>query len=103
MKLPSTSFLNFADLYEYQGVKFFDTPDFPPVPSSSTDTYQLIDTEYIGRLDLLAFDNYGDAELWWVIALANDISSIEQMQLGITLRIPNITTVRTYLANRKGV
>jgi hypothetical protein len=41
------------------------------------------------RLDLLAFDFYGDSTLWWIIASANDMQPDSLVPpLGMTLRIP---------------
>jgi hypothetical protein len=97
MKLRSTSFLNFADLYESGGITFFDTPDFPDFPVADTDRYVEVDSQYLGRLDLMSYDQYDDVELWWVIALVNDINTIEDMFIGQKLRVPSIANVREYL------
>jgi len=101
-KLPVTSYMNFCDLFEYEGETFYDTPDFPEIPQTDKDRIISIDEKYIGRLDLIAWDYYQDASLWWVIALANDLSRIpDQMQLNMKIRIPQIATVRSFLAKAK--
>ena len=102
MKIRSTSFLNFSDLYESQGITFFDTPDFPDFPESDTDSYTVLTSQYMGRPDLLAYDKYGDVELWWVVFLVNDLDTIEDMYLGQRLRLPSIAGIRQYLSKSKG-
>lgn len=48
------------------------------------------------RLDHLAYRYYGDAEYWWVIALANRIQDPFKMAVGLRLRIP--TDVKSILS-----
>jgi len=97
-----TSYLNFADLWEYNGENFFDTPDFASVPVSAEDLRVVVDRTYLGRLDLIAYDYYGDSELWWVIALANEIEELPSgMHIGMNLRVPIVKTVSEYLSQRK--
>ena len=46
------------------------------------------------RLDLLAYNYYGDRKLWWVIAKANGIRGKIALKAGQILRIPgNITKI----------
>ncbi len=40
------------------------------------------------RLDQIAFSEYGDASLWWIIAAASGISWPMQLQAGTYIRIP---------------
>jgi len=42
-----------------------------PVPSEKDDFVYTIESQYNHRPDLLAFDLYGDAKLWWVFAEFN--------------------------------
>ena len=42
-----------------------------PVPKSSDDSSYTIETQYTHRPDLLAYDLYGNAKLWWVFAEYN--------------------------------
>ena len=41
------------------------------IPPDTNDVYWQITVTYNYRPDLLAFDLYGDANLWWVFALRN--------------------------------
>jgi hypothetical protein len=109
--VPTTSWLKFADYWSFTttpdsvvGIKtfeFFDTPDFDPIPVSDDDETITVDQKYLGRLDLVALDVYQDVNLWWIIALANDIVLIPtHMRLGMQLRIPSNATVSAYLSKK---
>ena len=50
------------------------------------------------RLDIIAGQEYGDANLWWVIAAASGIAWPLQVPPGIVLRIPiDYATAMRYL------
>jgi len=53
-------FSNFLDVIEYRSI-----------PSRADDVQYIIDRVYNNRPDLLAYDLYGDAALWWVFAARN--------------------------------
>jgi hypothetical protein len=56
----------------------------------ASDSDILIITEEDDRLDILAFQFYKDASLWWVIALYNNLTDIDlKLEPGLQLRIPN--------------
>jgi hypothetical protein len=42
-----------------------------PVPAESDDYRYVIETQYRHRPDLLAFDLYGNAKLWWIFTQRN--------------------------------
>ena len=44
-------------------------------------------TQHGDRLDLLADQFYGDSSLWWFIARANNIKTMN-LKAGVSLRIP---------------
>lgn len=98
-KIDKTSWLNFAPYIDYSGYQFWDTPDFPHLLPQDGDKFVDVDDKYVGRLDLLAFDVYGDVNLWWVIALANKIDVVPTgVKFGMRLRIPEKTYVDSLLA-----
>ena len=100
--LLATSFMNFMDFYEFDGETFFDTPDFPELPQTDADIIIDVTDKYMGRLDLVAWDYYRDAQLWWVIAYANNLTRLpDQMTLNMKLRVPNIATVRNFIAEAR--
>lgn len=42
-----------------------------PVPAEADDYKYIIETQYRHRPDLLAYDLYGNAKLWWVFTQRN--------------------------------
>lgn len=59
---------------------YYNTPLWGPfldvwnprnIPADVTDAIYQIDPPYATRPDLLAYDLYGDANLWWVFAVRN--------------------------------
>ena len=75
-----------------EGFRAYSTTYYPNIPISDGDAF--IISRQNERLDLLAFDYYGDRKLWWVIAKANGIRGKIGLNAGETLRIPgNITKI----------
>jgi len=76
----------FLDLYE--------PPIIPDLENYKTIT---LDSKYNYRPDLLAYDLYGQSELWWVFALYNrDLikNPIYDFKSGIQIKIPkNISDI----------
>ena len=66
---------------------------YPPIEAKPDDNYIITGTE--DRLDLIAYDFYGDSTLWWVIAMVNDLEGNSMYPpAGIYLRIPqNISEI----------
>ena len=61
---------------------------YPSLVPSNNDTYIVARAE--DRLDLIATDFYGDPTLWWVVAMANDLTGDSMYApLGFQLRIPS--------------
>jgi len=102
--LKKSSYLNYCDFIESQGFFFFDTPYFILPEVSDGDVFLTIDSSYVGRLDLISYDYYGDPELWWVIALANGLDDIpNDVSLNLKIRIPDPSKVSDYLESYKNV
>lgn len=55
--------------------------------------FQYIVTQaVVNRIDLISREVYGTVNLWWLIALRNDLINVmEDMQVGQTLYIPSIS------------
>lgn len=69
------------------GSVYYQTNIYPEVPPTNEDYY--IITTVGSRLDLIAYDFYQDASLWWVIASANSLPGDSIFApVGIQLRIP---------------
>tara|TARA_Y100000593_G_C4098562_1_gene232077 strand:+ start:68 stop:361 length:294 start_codon:yes stop_codon:yes gene_type:complete len=70
---------------KYKGIIKRDTKYYKKVPESESDVWVM--TQDGDRLDLLADQYYGDSQLWWFIARANNLKS-NNIPMGTTLRIP---------------
>lgn len=51
--------------------EFLDVMKYRDIPKFKDDVLFTINKTYQYRPDLLAYDLYGDAELWWVFAIRN--------------------------------
>lgn len=51
--------------------QYLDILQIRPVPEESDDVLYTIEVQYTHRPDLLAYDLYGDKNLWWVFAQRN--------------------------------
>ena len=51
--------------------QYLDILSIRPIPAEADDVLYIIQTQYTHRPDLLAFDMYGDKNLWWVYAQRN--------------------------------
>lgn len=103
IEIRKNSWLNFADLLDFEGtqgtsgiveetqtISFWDTPDFPRIVPQDDDFFVTIDDKMLGRLDLIAYDAYGDADMWWVLALANGYDLIPtDMVINEKMRVPS--------------
>ena len=77
---PSTN--NFKRQKQF---KRYETTYYQGVPKSNTDIY--VTTQTGDRLDNLAFEFYGDPNLWWFIARVNHLKTMN-LEAGVSLRIP---------------
>ena len=66
----------------------YNTTLYQRIPETNGDLH-VISTEG-DRLDNLAFQFYGDSNMWWYIAKANDLTAIN-IPAGTSLRIPAST------------
>ena len=61
---------------------------YPDIPLSGDDSYVI--SVAGDRMDLIAFDFYGDVNLWWVIASANALAGDSlYLEPGQQIRIPS--------------
>ena len=51
--------------------RYLDILKIRPIPAEPDDVLYVIQVQYTHRPDLLAFDMYGDKNLWWVYAQRN--------------------------------
>ena len=89
---------------------YFDTPVINnqylgvmvnrPIPKLIDDLSMTINETYNLRPDLLAFDLYGDAGLWWVFAQRNPNQlqdPLGDFTTGTTIYLPQQSTLRSVL------
>jgi len=79
---------------------YLDVMDNRPIPKDRDDLVVVINQTYRYRPDLLAFDVYGDATLWWVFYQRNPntLSSPPwDFDEGVEILLPKITTVQQAL------
>jgi hypothetical protein len=66
----------------------YSTNVYPDIPIVAGDNYVI--TTLGDRLDLLAYDFYGDVTYWWIIASANSLPGDSLYPpIGMQLRIPS--------------
>lgn len=54
-----------------QNSLYLETLEIRPVPAEADDYRYVIENQYKHRPDLLAYDLYGNAKLWWVFVQRN--------------------------------
>lgn len=79
---------------------FLDVMQNRPIPKENDDLLFKINLTYQYRPDLLAFDMYDNAGLWWVFYQRNP-NTLQKPPLdfaaGTTIYVPKITTLRSVL------
>ena len=79
---------------------FLDSMVNRPIPKESDDLTFTINTTYQYRPDLLAFDLYGIAGLWWVFYQRNP-NTLQappmDFKAGTLIYLPKITTLKSAL------
>ncbi|MFA5395959.1 MAG: hypothetical protein WC346_08140 [Methanogenium sp.] len=78
------------------GKRYYKSILLPEINVSDADEYIIVTQQK--RLDHLAQEYYSDATLWWVIALANNLSNPTLViPLGMQIRIPK--DINSYITN----
>jgi alpha-L-fucosidase len=79
---------------------FLDVMENRTIPKQPDDRLMRINQTYQYRPDLLAFDLYGTATLWWVFYQRNPNTLTApplDFKSGVDIYLPKITTLRTNL------
>lgn len=79
---------------------YLDVLSLPSLPALANDAQWEVTPQYKHRPDLLAYDLYQDASLWWVFALRNsDVlrDPVYDMIPGQKIFIPQTTTLKKVL------
>lgn len=62
--------------------------------------FHAVATPQIGRIDLISVQHYGTSELWWAIALVNNLANPFDMSEGQVLKIPLQSAIVAAMAQR---
>jgi hypothetical protein len=76
---------------------YLDVLNFIDIPSEVDDIEFEITSLYMHRPDLLAYDIYGDSQLWWVFAVRNkDVlrDSLYDFVPGQRIFLPKLETIK---------
>lgn len=93
VRIRRQSRLQFYPLVTLEGFEFWDFRDLPIPPKRADDL--LYQVTGVDRIDTLAVKFYGAAQLWWVIAVANDWEILPtQLNVGDKIIIPSPNYIR---------
>jgi hypothetical protein len=79
---------------------YLDLLEIRPVPSEPDDFRYVIENQYRHRPDLLAYDVYGNAKLWWVFVQRNMSvikDPIYDFEPGVVIYLPKKTNLEKFL------
>ena len=77
---------------------YLDILNFIDIPSEADDIEFSITSLYMHRPDLLAYDIYGDSQLWWTFAVRNkDVlrDPVYDFVPGQVIFLPKLETIKT--------
>jgi hypothetical protein len=83
-----------------QNTFYLDLLEIRPVPSEPDDFRYVIENQYRHRPDLLAYDIYGSAKLWWVFVQRNMSvlkDPIYDFEPGVVIFLPKKTLLQKFL------
>lgn len=73
--------------------KYLETPKYLNITQQMIGEYKVLTLTNGNRLDIVAYDNYSDPELWWVLALVNDLKTpfiTQTINLIVPINVNNI-------------
>ena len=79
---------------------FLDVMTYRTFPARADDVMYTIDAVYKNRPDLLAYDLYGDSNLWWVFAVRNPNTlknPLGDFMPGVKIALPKKSTLTSAL------
>lgn len=79
---------NLARILDDAGDQYIETSEPVTVPRSADDTFHIVTEKDKNRLDLVAWQYYGNYLLWWVIAEASEIRDPFDVPVDTVLRVP---------------
>lgn len=92
VNIRNTSRLRFAKLAIIDGIETWNLPEYPEIGPANDDLRFIVDRN--DRIDRMANSFYGNTDLWWIIALRNDLFLLpNDMFQGQLLQIPSARRV----------
>ena len=85
---------------QFKNKQYLDILTIRPVPENSDDVRYAIEPQYAYRPDLLAYDLYGEKNLWWVFAQRNmDIikDPVYDIEAGTKIYLPKSASLKKLL------
>lgn len=79
---------------------YLDIANIQSIPENESDVEFTVTKQYEYRPDLLAYDLYGDARLWWVFSVRNKNiikDPIYDLVAGQKIQLPKASTIREAL------
>lgn len=79
---------------------YLDVMEFRDLPNERNDTLFEVTATYENRPDLLAYDLYQDAGLWWVFAVRNKRiikDPVYDLKAGVKIYLPKMSTIQSVL------
>ena len=99
VRVRDTSRMKFARLLDLDGVEHWEMPEYPKIEAAPDDRTYVVDRN--DRIDRLSDSIYGSPDLWWIIALANDMELLpNDLFENQTIRIPSGRRVFTDILRR---
>ena len=87
-KIKKKNIIRGENKISYNNITSYDSTVYSSIPESDNDIWVI--TQKGDRLDLLAHRFYGDVNLWWYIAKANNLT-LMTLPTGTSIRIPGNT------------
>ena len=87
-------------MYHYFIYKYLDIFNFKDIPGERDDILFEVTATYENRPDLLAYDLYQDAGLWWVFAVRNKRTikdPVYDLKAGVKIYLPKMSTIKSVL------
>jgi len=93
----------FLQTSRYKHTNIYEGPDdsfyygvwkVPTIEENPLDTFYTVKFSETRRLDKIADLHYGNINLWWIIALANNIlDPFSELTVGDIIRVPNLAYI----------
>ena len=93
----SSRYITIPTIKSKEGKTIYSQVYYPNIGDREDDIY--IITSYTDRLDLIAYDFWGDETYWWVVAMVNNLECDSMYPpIGMQLKIPRdiVSLINTF-------